>query len=33
MLYVDATNAPVLGLYRSLGFNVDHLDRRYYRSA
>jgi mycothiol synthase len=33
MLYVDATNAPALGLYRSLGFNVDHLDRRYYRSA
>lgn len=33
MLYVDAANAPALGLYRSLGFTVDHVDRRYYRSA
>jgi mycothiol synthase len=31
MLYVDAANAPALGLYRSLGFTVDHVDRRYYR--
>jgi mycothiol synthase len=33
MLYVDAANAPALGLYRDLGFTVDHVDRRYYRSA
>jgi len=29
MLYVDATNAPALALYGSLGFGVDHTDRAY----
>jgi mycothiol synthase len=33
MLYVDAANAPALGLYRDLGFTVDHVDRGYHRSA
>ena len=29
MLYVDAANGPAVGLYRSMGFAVDHLDRSY----
>jgi mycothiol synthase len=29
MLYVDAANTPAVNLYRSLGFDINHIDRAY----
>ncbi len=33
MLYVDATNNPAVGLYRSLGFETAHTEQSYLRPA
>lgn len=33
MLYVDAANDAAVGLYRSLGFEIEHTDQSYHRPA
>jgi len=33
MLYVDAVNTAAVGLYRALGFEVEHIDQSYHRAA
>jgi ribosomal protein S18 acetylase RimI-like enzyme len=32
MLFVDASNAPAVGLYRALGFVTSRIDRAYGRA-
>lgn len=33
MLYVDAANETAVGLYRALGFQIQHIDQSYHRPA